>query len=244
MLFANTQDIAGIPCTVYSDGQVAETPVLVFYHGWTGDKNHEDHAPTMAAAVAAGFVVVAPDCVEHGDRISGVHFRAVFNGWAFICEAMDRTRQEASRLLDAVLELPFCSSTRPQVGGVSMGGLIAQMVFAEEKRYATLTSIVGRSSFYQADEWCRRAQAGTWCDDWCAAFATQSHPERFVDRPVLFIDGGDDPDCRPEIDAETVRLINAAGGAAAHFVEAGYGHGISPVMTARFTAWLVQHRDG
>jgi len=122
-----------------------------------------------------------------------------------------------------------------------MGGLIAQMVFAENSEFVSLASVVGRSSFYQADEWCRRAQAGTWCDDWCAEFATQSHPERFVDRPVLFIDGALDTDCPSAVNAETTRLINAAGGQAEHFVDPDFGHGFSTPMREKFVDWLLAH---
>ena len=110
-----------------------------------------------------------------------------------------------------------------------MGGLIAQMVFAENKEYVSMVSVVGRSSFYQADEWCRQAQAGSWCDGWCAQYATQSHPKRFTDRPLLFIDGALDTDCPAETNAETVRLINEEGGQAEHFVDPNFGHGFSPL---------------
>ena len=195
----------------------------------------------LVQLASAGFVVVAPDCYEHGERRTDAWFRAMFNGWAFVCEAMDKTRQEAPALLDAALALPDISAKNPQVAGVSMGGLIAQMVFAEEKRYASLISVIGRSSFYQADAWCRQAQKGTWCDDWCAAYATQSHPERFVDRPVLFIDGGRDTDCPAETDARTVRLINGAGGQAEQFVDEEAGHEFSASMRARYVEWIVKH---
>ena len=146
---------------------------------------------------------------------------------------MDRTRREAPALFEAVLELPHGCATRPQVSGLSMGGLIAQMVFAENRSLASMVSVVGRSSFLQADEWCRQAQQGTWCDSWCAEHATQSQPGRFTDRPVLFIDGGLDTDCPAATNAETVRLINAHGGRAEHFVDAEVGHAFSPTMRAR-----------
>ena len=82
-------------------------------------------------------------------------FRAMFNGWAFICEAMDKTRQEARGLFESVMALPYASARNPQVTGGSMGGVIAQMVFAENSAFASMISVVGRSSFYQADAWCQ-----------------------------------------------------------------------------------------
>ena len=184
---------------------------------------------------------MAPDCHEHGERRSDAWFRVQFNGWAFVCQAMDETRAEASALFDAAMALPDSSARNPQVCGTSMGGLIAQMVFAENKAFVSMGSIVGRSSFYQADEWCRQAQRGTGSDDWCAKYATQSHPERFTDRPVLFIDGGLDTDCPAAINAETVRLINAGGGRAEHFVDQQVGHARSSSMRAKFVEWLIAH---
>ena len=242
MLEIERRELAGIPCLTLRDARVDEAPVIIHYHGWTGSKGAlETPDQSQARLASAGFLVVAPDCYEHGERATEAWFRAQFNGWAFICQAMDKTREEAASLFDAVMALPFSSARNPQVTGGSMGGLIAQMVFAENKAFVSLVSVVGRSSFYQADEWCREAQAGTWCDDWCAEYSTQAHPERFIDRPLLFIDGALDSDCPAAINAETVRLINDSGGQAQHFVDPDFGHGFSQPMRAKFVDWLVAH---
>ena len=236
------REIAGIPCLALRETRVAEAPVVVHYHGWTGNKGSaETPDQPLVQLASAGFLVVAPDCHEHGERRTDAWFRAQFNGWAFVCEAMDRTRSEAPALFEAVLALPHSRADRPQVSGLSMGGLIAQMVFAENRSLAAMVSVVGRSSFFQADEWCRQAQRGTRWDSWCAVYATQSHPERFAGRPVLFVDGGQDTDCPAATNAETVRLINARGGQAEHFVDPEVGHAFSPSMRAKFVSWLIGH---
>ena len=238
------QEIADIPCIVVRDTRVREAPVVVHYHGWTGNKGSiENPDQSLVQLASAGVLVVAPDCYEHGERQTDAWFRARFNGWAFVCQAMDQTRQEAASLFEAVLALPYSSDRRPQVSGSSMGGLIAQMVFAESKSYVSMVSVVGRSSFFQADEWCRQAQQRTWCDSWCAEYAPQSHPERFSDRPLLFIDGGLDTDCPATTNAETVRLINAAGGQAQQFVDEDVGHAFSAKMRERFVDWLLAHAE-
>jgi len=103
----------------------------------SGDLNKADQ--TLICAASGGFTVVAPDCVEHGERRTDAWSRATFNDWTFICEAMDQTRQEAPALLDAALARPNLSAASPEGAGVSMDGLIAQTVFTQEKR----------SSFYQ-----------------------------------------------------------------------------------------------
>ncbi len=242
MIEIERQELAGIPCITLRDTRAADAPVIIHYHGWTGSKGAvETPDQSQVLLASAGFLVVAPDCYEHGERATDAWFRAQFNGWAFICQAMDKTRAEATALFEAVMDLPFSSARNPQVTGGSMGGLIAQMVFAENAAFVSLVSVVGRSSFNQADEWCRRAQAGTWCDDFCAEFATQSHPERFTDRPLLFIDGALDTDCPAEVNAETVRLINERGGHAEHFVDPNFGHGFSPPMREKFVDWLLAH---
>ena len=242
MLAIYREELAGIPSFILRDTRVAEGPVVIHYHGWTGDKGSlENPDQSLVQLASVGFCVVAPDCYEHGERRSDAWFRAQFNGWAFVCEAMDRTRAEGKALFEAVMALPYSSASNPQVCGSSMGGLIAQMVFAENSSLVSMVSIVGRSSFFQADEWCRQAQRGTWCDDWCAEYGTQSHPERFADRPVLFIDGGLDTDCPASTNAETVRLINERGGQAEHFVDPEVGHARSPSMLARFVDWMIRH---
>ena len=183
MIEIQRRELAGIPCITLRDARIDEAPVIIHYHGWTGDKGVvETPDQSQVQLASAGFLVVAPDCYEHGERATDAWFRAQFNGWAFICQAMDKTRQEAASLFEAVMALHFAADRDPQVTGGSMGGLIAQMIFAENKNFASMVSVVGRSSFFQADEWCRQAQRGAWCDDWCATYATQSHPERFADR--------------------------------------------------------------
>ena len=236
-------EIAEIPCIVMRDTRLGAAPVIVHYHGWRGSKGSiENPDQSLVQLASAGFLIVAPDCYEHGERATEAWFRAGFNGWGFVCQAMDKTRQEAAALLQAVMALPYSSQGQPQVTGTSMGGLIAQMVFAENKAYVALVSIVGRSGFFQADEWCRQAQQGTWCDAWCAEYATQSHPERFTDRPLLFIDGGLDTDCPATTNAETVRLINALDGRAEQFVDQEADHTFSPHMRRTFVDWLLIHR--
>ena len=245
MIEIERQELAEIPCIVLRDTRVDAAPVVVHYHGWTGNKGSvESPDRSLVQLASAGFLVVAPDCYEHGERRTDAWFRAQFNGWRFVCQAMDRTRQEAAGLLEAVMALPGSSSRQPQVTGTSMGGLIAQMVFAENTAYVSMVSVVGRSSFFQADAWCRVAQQGTWSDAWCAQYATQSHPHRFTDRPLLFIDGGLDTDCPAATNAETVRLINAAGGRAEHFVDPEVGHAFSPPMRRRFVNWVTGHAEG
>jgi len=242
MLVIDRVELAGIPSLIIREEKLAEAPAVIHYHGWTGDKGSlENLDQSLVQLASAGFCVVAPDCYEHGERRTDAWFRVQFNGWAFVCQAMDRTRQEALELFDAVMALSFVSPDKPQVCGTSMGGLIAQMVFAENRAFASMVSIVGRSSFFQADAWCRQAQRGTWCDEWCDEYATQLHPERFTDRPVLFIDGGLDTDCPAATNAETVRLINERGGRAEQFVDTEVGHARSQAMRARFVAWLIAH---
>ena len=240
MIRVEERALADIPCIIINDPERGhDQPLLIHYHGWTGDKGAADNPDvTLVQIASSGFTVIAPDCYQHGERHTEAWFRAQFNGWAFICEAMDKTRGEASDLLEAASNLDGVSRDKPHVSGLSMGGLIAQMVFSENQNYASMISVVGRSSFYQADEWCRRAQEGTWADEWCGAHATQSHPERFADRPLLFIDGGLDTDCPASVNAETVRLINNAGGRAEHFVDGSVGHAFSASMRERFVTWI------
>lgn len=245
MIQVEKRTLANIPCIVIRDvDDATDQPLHIHYHGWTGSNGTTANPDaTLVQLASARMTVVAPDCYEHGERRSDAWIRAKFNGWAFICEAMEKTRQEAPPLLEAALSIGGVSSHDPKVGGVSMGGLIAQMVFADDRRFASMVSVVGRSSFYQADPWCRQAQEGTWADAWCGEYATQSHPERFADRPVLFIDGGKDTDCPAAVNAETVRLINDAGGQAEHFVDENVGHDFSTAMRRKYVDWVTREQD-
>ena len=67
--------------------------------------------------------------------------------------------------------------------------------------------------------------------------------DRFTDRPMLFIDGGQDMDCPAAINAETVRLINEAGGQAEHFVDNSVGHEFSSNMRNCCIHWMMAHKE-
>ncbi len=240
MIQSSTANLDGIPAIVIRDDRWAIAPLLVWYHGWSGDKGNVANTPLFLAQIATqGVVVVCPDCVEHGERQTAVGFRKTFNGWAFICDAMERTRAEAPSLVEAAMDLPFVSPRHAAVAGISMGGVIAQLAFATEQRFTALASVIGRSSLYQADTWCREAQQGTWTDDWCAANAPQLHPERYLRGPVLFIDGGLDTDCPASHNAETVANIRRVGGTADQSVDQETGHGFSTAMQERLVAWAI-----
>ena len=98
-------------------------------------------------------------------------FAFSYNGWAFVCQAMDETRAEASALFDAAMALPYSSARNPQVCGTSMGGLIAQMIFAENKAFVSMVSNCRAARvFTRPMTGVGRPQRGTGSDDWCAKY--------------------------------------------------------------------------
>ena len=108
MIEIERREFAGIPCILMRDTRVDDAPVIIHYHGWTGNKGTiATPDQSLVQLASAGFLVVAPDCYEHGERQTDAWFRAQFNGWAFICQAMDKTRREAAVLFDAVMALPL-----------------------------------------------------------------------------------------------------------------------------------------
>jgi dienelactone hydrolase len=243
MINAIAMTIRGIPCIVLRDTRNGHGPLLLHYHAWGEHKGNVSHPDiTLVQAASLGFTVICPDCPEHGTRQTAAQFRKVMNGWAFLCTIMDQARQESRKLLDGVFALPFVSKDKPVVSGVSMGALIAQLVFAENRRLSALISVVGRSSFLQFDPWCRQAQRGSWADAWCAKHATQKRPKRFADRPVLFLDGGKDPLCPPAVNAKTVKLINRARGMVRQVVDRKAGHCFSERMRREFIDWIRIYR--
>jgi len=80
MIDIEGQEICGIPCITIRDTRVEQVPVIIHYHGWTGDKGTvETPDQSLAQLASAGFLVVAPDCYEHGERQTDDCFRAQFN---------------------------------------------------------------------------------------------------------------------------------------------------------------------
>ena len=239
MIEAKSTRLHGIPCIILRETRNHCGPLLLHYHAW-GDKKGSVFNPdiTLIQAASEGFVVICPDCPEHGERETGAQFKKIMNGWAFLCKVMEEARQESQILLDKIFALPYVSTKQAVVSGISMGALIAQMVFAEDKRLSVLVSVIGRSSFFQVDSWCREAQQGNWANRWCAKYATQAHPKRFAGRPILFLDGGKDPLNPPAVNAKTVKLINRAGGTAQQIVDRKAIHCFSPGMRGKFIDWI------
>ncbi|MBA3710621.1 MAG: alpha/beta fold hydrolase [Planctomycetes bacterium] len=240
MIDISAVTLADVPCLVVRAPTIERRPLLIWHHGWSGHKGDPANPSAHLLKLAqAGLVVVCPDAPGHGERANAeFQRRRQFNGWAVICAAMEQARGEAGPLLDAALALPGIAPTYACVAGVSMGGVIAQLAFASEPRFAALVSVIGRSSLHQADPWCRDAQRGTWCERWCDQQAPSGHPERFGERPVLFVDGGLDDDCPAAINAETVARINAAGGRAEHSVDPACGHDYSESMQDSVRTWI------
>ena len=69
MIEIERQKLADIPCITLRDARVEAAPVIIHYHGWTGNKGTvENPDASLVQLASAGFLVVAPDCYEHGER--------------------------------------------------------------------------------------------------------------------------------------------------------------------------------
>lgn len=237
---AELTSFSGIPSVVYRDPGIEPSRLVLHYHGWNGEKLPDPEIQSLfEAASRRGVVVVCPDCLWHGERQDPeLRFRKVFNGWAFICEVMEAARRESPGLCRAIFTQLGLPALEVRVSGISMGGLIAQLVLLELPECREGLSILGRSSFHQADPWCRQAQKGTEWEAWCDRHAPLSNPERYRDRRLRFLDGGRDSDCPAEINRATVGKIRGAGGDASQWVDPDAGHLVSAAMRERFAQWL------
>ncbi|MCC6423136.1 MAG: prolyl oligopeptidase family serine peptidase [Phycisphaerales bacterium] len=239
MIVASSTRIQNIPCLILREMRFGCGPLLLHYHAWAEDKgNLLSPDITLVQAASEGFTVICPDCPEHGGRKTAAQFRKTMNGWAFICAVIEQAKQESGKLLESLFDLPFVSSRHGVISGVSMGALIAQMIFAQEQRLGALVSVVGRSSLLQYDPWCRQAQLGNWASKWGQKQAMQAHPKRFIGRSILFLDGAKDTLCPPVINAKTVKLINRVGGQAIQIIDRNAGHCFSLSMRHQFINWI------
>lgn len=60
MLTIIREELAGIPSFILRDTRVDEGPVVIHYHGWTGDKGSiENPDQSLVQLASAGFCVVA-----------------------------------------------------------------------------------------------------------------------------------------------------------------------------------------
>ncbi|MFI6598662.1 prolyl oligopeptidase family serine peptidase [Nonomuraea sp. NPDC050536] len=131
VIWPESVELGGVPCLLYRPDQApsAHVPVLISFHG--GPEAQERPAFSYnglyQALLAHGIAVVAPNV--SGSTGHGKSYRKrIYGDWGGI------DAREATALLDALDELPWCAGTTRGLFGVSYGGFLALTLAALQGR--------------------------------------------------------------------------------------------------------------
>lgn len=138
--------LAGIPCLIERPlGQVLGLALV--YHGVTASK--EGNLGIFTPLVGAGWAVVLPDAVGHGERREATLTADVLGHRNFVRLCAARTALEAPELIGALYaefgELPTAAI------GISMGGYVAHSLAQREKSVGQVV-VISSGGVWQEDE--------------------------------------------------------------------------------------------
>ncbi|MGI6560520.1 MAG: alpha/beta fold hydrolase [Saccharofermentanales bacterium] len=123
-------------------------PLLVFYHGWTSDKiNGSGFGETIAKF---GFRVVVPDCAYHGERAN-----QLIRMWDvhYLFNSVIETAAEFPRIVDYYKKQNLIAEDFYAVAGVSMGGMIANILLKREPAIKAAGILMGSPQLQKFAEW-------------------------------------------------------------------------------------------
>lgn len=177
--------LAGVPALVRSAGPAeaaAERGTVLYYHGFSGDK--ERCEPYLTALAEAGFLAVSLDAVGHGDRHLA-DFETIFNDerWDADFEAtetdflqlIDDTAAEVPSVLDDLAGRGWARPDRTGICGRSLGGNISYAAVLADRRLRAAVSVVG------SPEWTLPR-----------AHSPHHHPDRFFPVALLSLNAEHD----------------------------------------------------
>ncbi|MEZ4257530.1 MAG: alpha/beta fold hydrolase [Polyangiaceae bacterium] len=204
--------IGPAPVWTFSAERDARAPAVLLFHGLRSSSAAlHDEARAIARA---GMTAVLVDAPHHGARRSPVldamPDTGTREGYATLLRILREAKDEVPSLVDHLLGL---GHARVAIAGVSMGAYVALAGAVLEPRISPIVSLLG------SPDWTpHEGEAATAADVRADADDASPcrHPEAFVPRPLLMLNGARDVNVRPEgarAFAEALRPLYAARGA-------------------------------
>lgn len=134
-------NIQGIPALVFRPKDTGESiPTVVFYHGWSSDKESQRMRGFILASV--GYQVVIPDAVYHGERNPLSDYRWQ-NAKEYFWDVIFKNIEEFNIIIGELISKYCADYDRIAVMGNSMGGFTAGGIFAQNEDVKTLVVFNG-----------------------------------------------------------------------------------------------------
>jgi cephalosporin-C deacetylase-like acetyl esterase len=177
-MIVETEVIAGVPLITWAQEDATHCPLVIYIHGLGGDKR--GGMELGYNLTSRGFFFVSLDAEMHGERLDDriAHtwdrplpgaifpFETGLDRYYLMCEIVDKTARDITRLIDHYSNDPRIDKNRIGVAGASMGGFIAYRTAAIEARIQALAALISFPAI--AQRWQDMVIEATFKADWTA----------------------------------------------------------------------------
>ena len=187
--------IEGIPALVFKPRNTFQEglPLVILYHGWSSNKENQ---VMLASTIALyGYVVLAADAVNHGER-GVLDYSDTENVVEKFWPTIFNNINESSKLIDYGINVLKADKKRIAVMGHSMGGFTASGVFVTHPDLKTVINISGSFAYEKEEELMMSRFPEVLVDDDHKRELREYDPilklAALNKRPVLMLHGGED----------------------------------------------------
>ncbi len=194
--------IQEIPALIFRQKEVEKPiPTVIFYHGWSSNKELQRLRGFILAAV--GYQVVIPDAIYHGERkvLPEYSHDATIE---FFWDVVFKNIEEYSIMADELADKYNADPKRIAVMGNSMGGFTSAGIFAHNKDVKALVvfnGCCGWEHFNKKQEITVTEKLET-VEKKVKELDPMNHLNALTDRPILLLHG--DGDTLVPIDSQRI----------------------------------------
>ena len=183
------EDIAAMVYTPKNRDRDMET--LIFYHGWSSNKETQRMRGLILAA--AGYRVVVPDAINHGERdpLTDYGLEKAEEFWETVFKSID----EWETLIEGLVSKYGIDRNRVGIIGNSMGGITAGGIYKENQDIKALVVLNGSMAWEHTNNSIKYKAKLDMTDKLIdiekkvAKIDPIKNPESFINRPLLLLHG-------------------------------------------------------
>lgn len=234
---------------VYKEHMDAETPAVIFLHGFLSAKEHNLHYAYQL--VEKGVRVLLPDAYLHGERAVEMSEEQMnLNFWKIVLKSVEEVQTLHAELVNRRL-----ATKQIGVAGSSMGGIVTSGCLAVYDWIDAAAICMGVTSYtklaqHQLDDFAARGihfpiseQQKSDMMQLFAKFDLERKPEVFTRTPIIFWHGAKDsvvPYAMTRPFYEQLAANNQQG-KSVYLADDKAGHAVSRSGILAVTDWLAQH---
>lgn len=202
MVVIENEWIEGIPLlhVVEQENRTKKLPLVIFIHGFTSVKERNLHYAYLLAD--AGFRVILPEALYHGERIQGLTAADLYTRF---WEIVLTTIEEVNIVKEYYDKKGLILASEIGVAGTSMGGIATLGALTQYPWIKAAVSLMGMPSYEKFSRWQieqlkKRGVAIHFTEaqineqlEAIRKYDLSLQPEKLANRPLLFWHGKKDP---------------------------------------------------